>query len=51
MQKKAFTLIELVIGMVLIGVGLSAIIQVIQYATKVTNSTKAQVVAVNLARE
>ncbi len=51
MQKKAFTLIELVIGIVLIGVWLSSIIQVLQYATRVTNTTKAQVVAVNLARE
>jgi prepilin-type N-terminal cleavage/methylation domain-containing protein len=51
MQKKGFTLIELVIGLVLIGVGLISIMSLLQYSTRVTNTTKAQIVATNLARE
>jgi prepilin-type N-terminal cleavage/methylation domain-containing protein len=51
MHKKGFTLIELVMGMVVIGVGLSAIMMLLNYATKIANTTKAQIVATNLARE
>lgn len=51
MTKKWFTLIELAIGIVVIWVGLGAIVQVLQYATTLTNTTKAEVVAINLARE
>lgn len=51
LQKKAFTLIEIVIGMLVIWVGLISVIGILQYATKLTNSTKSQIVAINLARE
>lgn len=51
MHKKGFTLIELAIGTVLIGIWLAAIVNVLQYATRLTNTTKAQVVAINLTRE
>ncbi len=51
MQKKGFTLIELVIWIVIIWVGLIAVINILQYAVRLTNSTKSQVVAINLARE
>lgn len=51
MNKKGFTLIEIIIAMLIIGVGLSSIIVALQYATRVTNTSKAQVVAINLARE
>ena len=51
MIKKGFTLVELVVGIIMIGIWLGAIINVLQYGTKLTNSTKSQVVAVNLARE
>lgn len=51
MKKKGFTLIELAVGTVLIGIWLTAIVNVLQYAIKLTNTTKSQVVAINLARE
>jgi type II secretory pathway pseudopilin PulG len=51
MKKKGFTLIEIVVWMVLIGVWLTAIMGVLQYATKVNNTIKSQVIATNLARE
>ncbi len=49
--KNAFTLIEIVIGMLVIWVWLIAVIGILQFATKLTNSTKSQIVAINLARE
>lgn len=50
-RNKWFTLIEIVIGMLVIWVWLIAVITILQYATKLTNTTKSQVVAINLARE
>lgn len=51
MQKKAFTLIELAVWTLLIWIWLTSIINVLQYATRLTNSSKSEVVAINLARE
>lgn len=51
MNKKWFTLIELSVWTLLIGIWLTSIISVLQYATKLTNSAKSEVVAINLARE
>ncbi len=50
-RKNWFTLIEIVMGMLVIGVWLIAVITILQYATKLTNTTKSQIVAINLARE
>lgn len=51
MTKKGFTLIELIIGLLVIGVGLISIMTLLKYSTRVTNTTKAQIIATNLARE
>lgn len=51
MSKKGFTLIELAVWTLLIGIWLTSIVNVLQYATRVTNSSKSEVVAINLARE
>lgn len=51
MYKKGFTLIELTVWIVLIGIWLTSIINVLQYATRLTNTAKSEVVAINLARE
>ncbi len=51
MNKKGFTLIELAVWTLLIGVWLTSIINVLQYATRLTDSSKSEVVAINLARE
>lgn len=51
MHKKGFTLIELAVWTLLIGIWLTSIVNVLQYATRLTNSSKSEVVAINLARE
>lgn len=51
LAKRAFTIIEVIIGLVITWIGVLAIIGAINYWTRALTMTRSQIIAANLARE